>query len=60
MFLKLKIAFNILIFSPLLIIYPNLNPANPNAFENDLTINSVEVEGIPFVWETEVQARVWR
>ena len=28
--------------------------------ENDLTINSVEVEGIPFVWETEAQVRVWR
>jgi hypothetical protein len=28
--------------------------------ENDLTVNSVEVEGIPFTWETEVQARAWR
>jgi hypothetical protein len=28
--------------------------------ENDLTIDSVEVDGIPFTWETEVQARVWR
>lgn len=28
--------------------------------EEDLTINSIEVEGIPFVWETEAQVRVWR
>jgi len=28
--------------------------------EDDLTINSIEVEGIPFVWETEAQVRVWR
>ncbi|MBU0894690.1 MAG: VWA domain-containing protein [Nanoarchaeota archaeon] len=28
--------------------------------ENELTIASFEVNGIPFVWETEVQARVWR
>jgi hypothetical protein len=28
--------------------------------EQDLTINSIEVEGIPFVWETEAQVRVWK
>lgn len=28
--------------------------------ENDLAINSVEVAGIPFSWETEVQVRVWK
>lgn len=28
--------------------------------EYDLTIKSVEVEGIPFTWETEVEVRVWR
>jgi hypothetical protein len=28
--------------------------------ENDLTIESVEISGIPFTWETEVQSRVWR
>jgi hypothetical protein len=27
--------------------------------EQDLSITSIEVEGIPFTWETEVQARVW-
>ena len=27
--------------------------------EQDLTINSIEVEGIPFVWETEAQVRIW-
>ena len=28
--------------------------------ENDLTLSSTEVEGIPFTWDTEVQVRVWR
>jgi len=28
--------------------------------ENDLAISFIEVTGIPFTWETEVQARVWR
>jgi len=28
--------------------------------EQDLTISSTEIEGIPFVWETEAQVRVWR
>ena len=28
--------------------------------ENDLTINSIEVEGIPFTWETETQVRIWQ
>ena len=28
--------------------------------ENDLLLSSTEVEGIPFTWDTEVQARVWR
>lgn len=27
--------------------------------EQDLSITSTEIEGIPFTWETEVQARVW-
>jgi len=28
--------------------------------DRDLTINSIEITGIPFTWETEVQVRVWR
>ncbi len=28
--------------------------------ESDLTLMSTEVEGVPFVWETEAQVRVWR
>ncbi len=28
--------------------------------ENDVSISSVEITGIPFTWETEVQVRVWR
>jgi len=28
--------------------------------DQDLTINSIEIEGIPFTWETEVQVRAWR
>jgi len=28
--------------------------------ENDLQINSIDVAGIPFPWETEVQIRTWR
>ncbi len=28
--------------------------------DSDLTINSIEITGIPFTWETEVQVRVWR
>jgi len=27
---------------------------------NDLSISSIEVSGIPFTWESEVQVRVWR
>ena len=27
--------------------------------EQDLTITSIEITGIPFTWETEVQVRVW-
>jgi len=28
--------------------------------EDDLQIDSTEINGIPFVWETEAQARAWR
>ena len=28
--------------------------------ERDLKVNSIEVEGIPFTWETEAQVRVWK
>jgi len=28
--------------------------------ENDLSVNSIEITGIPFTWETEVQVRIWR
>lgn len=28
--------------------------------ENDLSLTSSEVSGIPFTWDTEVQVRVWR
>jgi hypothetical protein len=28
--------------------------------EQDLSLSSVEVEGIPFTWSSEIQARVWR
>lgn len=28
--------------------------------ENDIVFSSVEVNGIPFTWDTEVQVRVWR
>ena len=27
--------------------------------EQDLSLTSIEIEGIPFTWETEVQSRVW-
>jgi hypothetical protein len=39
----------------------NLNGKIETKFsENDLSINSVEVSGIPFAWETEVQVRTWK
>jgi hypothetical protein len=39
----------------------NSNHKIENRFsQEDLTINSVEVTGIPFPWETELQIRTWR
>ena len=49
------------IYSLLLSLDLNSNRRIETKFsEQDLNIGSVEVAGIPFVWESEVQARVWR
>ncbi len=39
----------------------NLNGKIETKFtDQDLTINTIEITGIPFTWDTEVQARAWR
>ncbi len=54
-------AINNAIYSLLLSLDLNSNQKIETKFsENDLTINSIEISGIPFTWETEVQARIWR
>jgi len=54
-------AIDYAIYNLLLELDLNSNSRVETKFSNsDLTIDSLEVEGIPFVWETEVQARVWR
>ena len=54
-------ALNVAIYNLLTSLDLNSNRKIETKFsENDLTINSIEVTGIPFTWETEVQARVWR
>jgi len=54
-------AIDVSIYSLLSALDLNFNGKIETKFtENDLTISSTQVSGIPFVWETEAQVRVWR
>lgn len=54
-------AIDVSIFNLLSSLDLNLNGKAETKFtENDLTISASSVDGIPFVWESEVQVRVWQ
>ncbi len=54
-------AIEIAIYNLLQILDLNHNQKIETKFEeNDLSIDSIEISGIPFTWETEVQIRTWK
>jgi hypothetical protein len=54
-------AINLAIFKILTELDLNLNNRVETKFdEQDLSLDSSEVNGIPFTWNTEVQIRIWR
>ena len=54
-------AINLAVYNLLKSLDLNSNRKIETKFsESDVVVSSSEIKGIPFTWDTEVQARVWR